>query len=114
MQASSLIGQSPQPDGGQPLSRRFLFHSFHSQRLIWGQYSRERSGYNFQHENISAAFQNGAYAAETCRRPFKMSPLCPIEMTLPEDFSGSVWGDGTADERRGVCAARGAAGPGST
>ena len=29
-----------------------LFHSFHSQRLIWGQYSRERSGYNFQHENI--------------------------------------------------------------
>ncbi len=29
-----------------------LFHSFHSQRLIWGQYSRERSGYDFQHENI--------------------------------------------------------------
>src|SRR6266851_9101917 len=29
-----------------------LFHSFHSQRLIWGQYSRERSGYNFQDENI--------------------------------------------------------------
>src|SRR6266702_1633596 len=32
--------------------RALLFHSFHSQRLIWGQYSRERSGYNFQQENI--------------------------------------------------------------
>src|SRR5580704_17870208 len=37
-------------------------------------------------------------AAWTCRRPIKMSPLCQFEMTLPEDFAGGVWGDGSADE----------------
>ena len=31
-----------------------------------------------------------------------MSPLCQLEMTLPGDFSGGVWGDGTADERWGA------------
>src|SRR5271167_5183261 len=42
-----------------------------------------------------------------------MSPVCQIEMTLPEDFSGGIRGDGTADERWGADAARGAAGFGS-
>ena len=28
-----------------------------------------------------------------------MSPLCQIGMTLAVGFAGSVWGDGTADER---------------
>src|SRR6516162_2579411 len=31
-------------------------------------------------------------------------------MTLPEGFPGGVWGDGSADERSGAAAARGAAG----
>src|SRR5262249_26780186 len=44
-----------------------------------------------------------------CRRPIKMSPACHIEMTLPRGFPGGVWGDGTADERWGAAAARGAA-----
>jgi len=36
-----------------------------------------------------------------------MSPLCQLQMTL----SGGCWGgDGSADERWGACAARGAAG----
>src|SRR5712691_6805670 len=35
-----------------------LFHLLHSQRFIWGPYSRERFSYNFQQENI----WNGAYA----------------------------------------------------
>src|SRR5580693_4607497 len=48
-----------------------------------------------------------------CRRPIKMSPLCQFEMTLPADFPGGVWGDGSTDERWGVVAARGAAGFGS-
>src|SRR5229473_2580318 len=43
-----------------------LFHSFHSQRLIWGQYSRERSGYNFQHENI----WNGSFSRMDVTRLF--------------------------------------------
>ena len=34
-------------------------------------------------------------------------------MTLPADFPGGVWGDGSTDERWGVVAARGAAGFGS-
>lgn len=34
-------------------------------------------------------------------------------MTLPEDFSGGIRGDGTADERWGADVARGAAGFGS-
>ena len=50
---------------------------------------------------------------DDCRRPIKMSPVCQIEMTLPEDFSGGIRGDGTADERWGADAARGAAGFGS-
>jgi len=39
--------------------------------------------------------------------PIKMSPLCQFEMTLPADFPGGVWGDGSTDERWGVVAARG-------
>ncbi len=35
-------------------------------------------------------------------------------MTLPGGFSGGVWGDGSADERSGAWAARGAAGFGSS
>ncbi len=49
----------------------------------------------------------------TCRRRIKMSPLCQLEMTLPEGFSGGVGGDDTADERSGAFAAGGAAGFGS-
>jgi len=45
-----------------------------------------------------------------CRRPIKMSPLCQLEMTLPEGFAGVVWGDGSTDERWGADAARSAAG----
>src|SRR6516162_11408143 len=45
-----------------------------------------------------------------CRRPIKMSLLCQLQMTLPEGFPGGVWGDGSADERSGAAAARGAAG----
>src|SRR6516165_6354204 len=56
---------------------------------------------------------NIPYAALTCRRPIKMSPLCQFEMTLPTDFPGGVWGDGSTDERWGVVTARGAAGFGS-
>src|SRR5580704_5746442 len=52
-------------------------------------------------------------ARDPCRRPIKMSPLCQFEMTLPADFPGGVWGDGSTDERWGVVAARGAAGFGS-
>jgi hypothetical protein len=37
-----------------------------------------------------------------------MSPLCQFETTLPADFPGGVWGDGSTDERWGVVAARGA------
>src|SRR5215472_16472363 len=48
-----------------------------------------------------------------CRRPIKMSPLCQLEMTLPGGFPGGVRGDGSADERWGADAARGAAGFGS-
>jgi hypothetical protein len=47
---------------------------------------------------------------EACRRPIKMSPLCQLQMTLPGGFPGGVWGDGSADERSGAAAARGAAG----
>src|SRR6516165_3838291 len=42
-----------------------------------------------------------------------MSPVCQLEMTLPREFPGGVWGDGSADERWGAAAARGAAGFGS-
>jgi hypothetical protein len=42
-----------------------------------------------------------------------MSPLCQLDMTLPGGYPGGVWGDGWA-ERWGACAARGAAGSGST
>src|ERR1700747_3352261 len=52
-------------------------------------------------------------APRLCRRPIKMSPPCQFEMTLPADFPGGVWGDGSTDERWGVVAARGAAGFGS-
>ena len=44
-----------------------------------------------------------------CRRRIKMSPACQLEMTLPGGFPGGVKGDGSADERWGVDAARGAA-----
>jgi hypothetical protein len=43
-----------------------------------------------------------------------MSPACQLEMTLPGGFPGGVRGDGSADERWGAEAARGAAGFGST
>jgi len=62
---------------------------------------------------IDRGGHNPSGASGICRRPIKMSPLCQIEMTLPGDFSGGVWGDGTADERRGACTAGGAAGLGS-
>jgi hypothetical protein len=42
----------------------------------------------------------------------KMSPLCQSQMTLPWGFPGGAWGDGSADERWGADAARGAAGSG--
>ncbi len=42
-----------------------------------------------------------------------MSPVCRLEMTLPRGFPGGVWGDGSADERSGVAAARDAAGFGA-
>src|SRR5215472_1583973 len=42
-----------------------------------------------------------------------MSPLCQLEMTLPEGFAGGVWGDGSTDERWEADAARSAAGSGS-
>jgi len=32
-------------------------------------------------------FQNGRYAANACRRPIKMSPLCQLQLTLPGGFS---------------------------
>jgi hypothetical protein len=48
-------------------------------------------------------------ADTVCRRPIKMSLLCQLEMTLPGGFPGGVWGDGSADERWGAGAARGAA-----
>jgi hypothetical protein len=48
------------------------------------------------------------------RLPFVGPPLecvtpVPDKDDTPEDFSGGAWGDGTADERPGACAARGAA-----
>ena len=55
-----------------------------------------------------------AYLTAGCRRPIKMSPACQLEMTLPEGFAGGIRGDGSADERWGAEAARGAAGFGST
>ena len=58
-------------------------------------------------------FQNQRSATSFCRRPIKMSPLCQLEMTLPQRFPGGVWGDGLADERRGADAAGGAARSGS-
>ena len=33
-----------------------------------------------------------------------MSPVCQLEMTLPGDIAGGVWGDGSADERLGAAA----------
>ena len=42
-----------------------------------------------------------------------MTLLCQLQMTLPGGFPGGVRGDGSADERSGACAARGAAGFGS-
>src|SRR6516165_1224829 len=42
-----------------------------------------------------------------------MSPLCQLEMTLPGGFPGGVGGDGSANERWGADAARGAARCGS-
>src|SRR6516164_5358922 len=50
---------------------------------------------------------------KSCRRPIKMSLLCQLEMTLPGGIPGGVGGDGSADERWGADAARGAAGFGS-
>jgi hypothetical protein len=52
-------------------------------------------------------------AAPFCQRIDDLILVCLIEMTLPEDFSGGIRGDGTADERWGADAARGAAGFGS-
>src|SRR6516162_909732 len=49
----------------------------------------------------------------TCRRPIKMSPVCQAETTHPGRLPGGVWDDGSADERWGDAAARGAAGFGS-
>src|SRR5271156_5987494 len=43
-----------------------------------------------------------------------MSPVCQLQMTLPEGYPGGVGGDDTADERSGAWAARGAAGFGSS
>jgi hypothetical protein len=51
--------------------------------------------------------------APFCQRIDDLILVCLIEMTLPEDFSGGIRGDGTADERWGAVAARGAAGFGS-
>ena len=38
----------------------------------------------------ASIFQNTAYAASSCRRPIKMSPLCQLEMTLPRGLR-SAW-----------------------
>jgi hypothetical protein len=54
-----------------------------------------------------------SYATFACRRRIKMSPVCQLEMTLPGDFAGGVWGDGSADERWRAWTVRGAAGLGS-
>ena len=66
-----------------------------------------------RHRNGDLIFHNIYYAIFACRRPLKMSPACQLQMTLPRGFSGGVWGDGSADERSRVAAARGAAGFGS-
>jgi hypothetical protein len=38
-----------------------------------------------------------------------MTPLCKVEMTLPEGFPGGLRGEGSADERWGAVASRSAA-----
>src|SRR5215471_14481870 len=58
-------------------------------------------------------FHKADFTTFLCRRPIKMSPVCQLEMTLPGGFPGGVRGDGSADERWGADAARGAAGCGS-
>src|SRR5262249_715206 len=55
-------------------------------------------------------FHNLDYRTFGCRRPIKMSLLCQLQMTLPRGYAGGVWGDGSAHERWGAAAARGAAG----
>src|SRR5215467_3337530 len=55
------------------------------------------------------SFRKATTTNVRCRLPIKMSPACQIEMTLLRGFAGGVWGDGSADERWGAAAARGAA-----
>jgi hypothetical protein len=59
-------------------------------------------------------FHNIYYASLACKRNIEMTPLCQLETTLPEGFSGGIRGHGSTDERWGAWAARGSEGSRST